>query len=514
MSFKVTNWGKAIVSGTYDDTAITVVLNSGHGSRFPSTFPFRLEWYNATDFPDPADDPNREIVHVTNRVTDTLTVVRGAEGSGASTKNASGKVYRMILGYTKEMHEELQARASAQTFNNLRLQTHTDSDVQNSKVMFSADFIILSDGERVANWDKIVLDLTATGVNGLDTGSEQASTWYSVHAVYNGSTKGGLFHREKDYFLDEDSSSGEDASQALRSLVDNSNNKISQGFKVDTAGKVPFVDVRLTKNGTITGNYWLTIQGDNSGVPDEAVIIATSDKYNADRLVTGNRWMRIPFRSKPSLSAATQYHLVLQGDYTVSGSNFIAWRMDGSAGAYGNGSKALFDSDTSTWTQDTDDDMMFKMYIERNEAPVTLPSGYVGALIGYIYNNSSSNLLQFFQKDHTWRLTNLLNNGLLINETSGAPALIDLFAVVPPQDLLEVVLSGSGTGAATAALAFAGIRAGDLDITAPGVGVQVTTFNSNTNERPSDPVAVLVEYSSVLVDGTSGADVYSQGFNW
>src|SRR3990172_3714537 len=114
----VTNWGKATVSTTYDASATSIVLTTGHGSRFPATFPYPLTWYNATDFPDPADDPNRELVTVTNRAGDTLTVTRGAEGSGASTKNTVGKTYKMFLGLTKAMWDSIFAQALTQNFRN------------------------------------------------------------------------------------------------------------------------------------------------------------------------------------------------------------------------------------------------------------------------------------------------------------------------------------------------------------------------------------------------------------
>lgn len=61
---------------------------------------FNAVWWNATDYADPSDDPNVEIVRVTAISTDTLTVTRAQESTSASTKNTAGKTYKMIAGLT------------------------------------------------------------------------------------------------------------------------------------------------------------------------------------------------------------------------------------------------------------------------------------------------------------------------------------------------------------------------------------------------------------------------------
>lgn len=96
---------EATVSTGYDASATSIVLTTGHGARFPAV-PFYLTWYNFTDFPYSAQsgmslqatlDPNQEIVLVTNRTDDTLTVTRGQQGTSASTKNTALKTYKMRI---------------------------------------------------------------------------------------------------------------------------------------------------------------------------------------------------------------------------------------------------------------------------------------------------------------------------------------------------------------------------------------------------------------------------------
>ncbi len=102
------NFAKVTVSTGYDASATSIVLSSGDGAKLP-TVPFNVVWWNSTDYADPSDDPNVEIVRVTARTTDTLTVSRAQEGTSASTKNTSGKTYKMIAGLTaKVINTDLQ----------------------------------------------------------------------------------------------------------------------------------------------------------------------------------------------------------------------------------------------------------------------------------------------------------------------------------------------------------------------------------------------------------------------
>lgn len=106
----VKNFAKVTVSTGYDSVATSIVLSAGNGAELPAPATdgeFNLVWYNDTDFKDPADDPNVEIVRVTARTTDTLTVTRGQEGIAATTKNTADKTYKMVLALTKKAYDDL-----------------------------------------------------------------------------------------------------------------------------------------------------------------------------------------------------------------------------------------------------------------------------------------------------------------------------------------------------------------------------------------------------------------------
>ena len=104
----VINFGKVTVSIGYNASDTSIVLTTGHGANLPATFSYNLVWWDSTTYPDPADDPNVEIVRVTNRVTDTLTVTRAQEGTSATVKNIAGKTYKMILAFTKKMKDDIE----------------------------------------------------------------------------------------------------------------------------------------------------------------------------------------------------------------------------------------------------------------------------------------------------------------------------------------------------------------------------------------------------------------------
>jgi len=114
----VRNFAKVTVSGTYDADDTSITLATGDGALLPDPDvdgDFNLVWWNESDYPDPADDPDVEIVRVTTRVTDTLTVTRARESTIASAKDVAGKTYKMILAITKKMIDDIGALTSSST---------------------------------------------------------------------------------------------------------------------------------------------------------------------------------------------------------------------------------------------------------------------------------------------------------------------------------------------------------------------------------------------------------------
>lgn len=164
----VKNFAKVTVSTGYDASATSIVLSSGHGAKLPdpTTANFNLVWWNFTDYPDPSDDPNVEIVRCTAKSTDTLTVTRGQEGISASTKNTSGKTYKMILGVTAKMITDIAAAIPSGNFPIIRTKS-ANEDIQNSSTLQDDDHLSFP-GEANATYVIKVQSIlrSLTGSNG------------------------------------------------------------------------------------------------------------------------------------------------------------------------------------------------------------------------------------------------------------------------------------------------------------------------------------------------------------
>jgi hypothetical protein len=134
----VVNFGKVTVSTGYNGTDTTIVVNTGHGTYLPApgtAGAFNLVWWNTTDYNDPSDDPNKEIVRCTARTTDTLTVTRAQEGTSGSTKNTADKTYKMLLTPTKKMIDDLKVLLEDDDFDTtLTVEETADADTIVGKV--------------------------------------------------------------------------------------------------------------------------------------------------------------------------------------------------------------------------------------------------------------------------------------------------------------------------------------------------------------------------------------------
>lgn len=177
---QVANFKKVEVSTGYDASATSIVLTGGEGAELPdpSGDNYNLVWWDSTNYPDPADDPNVEVVRVTAKASDTLTVTRNQESSGASTKNTGGATYKMLLGITKKMIDDIETEIAAAgggitvgTFTNATLSegvltiTHTEGLTNFIKLVNISDNneeqIIPDDITFATN--TILVDLTSYG---------------------------------------------------------------------------------------------------------------------------------------------------------------------------------------------------------------------------------------------------------------------------------------------------------------------------------------------------------------
>lgn len=116
----IRNHAIVTISTGYDIDDTTIVLASGHGAKLPDPATegaFNLVWWNNTDYKNPSLDPKKEIVRVTARSGDTLTITRPASGNNyngegseniAQTHNIVGRQYKFVLTPTRKYIEDIQ----------------------------------------------------------------------------------------------------------------------------------------------------------------------------------------------------------------------------------------------------------------------------------------------------------------------------------------------------------------------------------------------------------------------
>ena len=114
------NFSKVTVSGTYSASQYQVTVSDATRLPDPAVAgQYNIVWYNDTNYPDPADDPNVEIDRVIAVSGNVLTLANSGgnrtpqEGTSATTKNLPNRVYKIILGLTAKMISDIQTAINA-----------------------------------------------------------------------------------------------------------------------------------------------------------------------------------------------------------------------------------------------------------------------------------------------------------------------------------------------------------------------------------------------------------------
>lgn len=514
MGTPVENFGLVTVSTGYGAGDTSVALTTGDGSRLPDSFPYPMTWWNATDYAAPADDPNREIVSVTNRSTDTLTVARAQEGTSASSKNTGGKTYRMSLGITKAMWEDL--RVNKSTHHGVVLRTDRDSTDSLKKVeLVTCDYIVMDDGVALRNdsgeWSGKTADITVAGTGGLDTGTEDSVAWYEIYAIAKeDGTRNLLLHKSHIWRYDTFNTTGEDSGQAVRAAT--ANTYVAQGFQLFDSAEIMAITLRLSKAGSPTGVMGVIIYSDSAGLPNVALL--QSHYLDVSRLTgdVGDVIFTFP-RTGTVLSGSTQYHVMLYGNWAINGTDYVEWRMDGSAGTYAEGSKSLWNG--SAWSAVADDDMIFSIIIEYGVNSLVYPSGYTKkCLLGWVYNDGSSNFVPFIQRGTTRRTAHITSDNSRAHSCDGTAQAYLFGNFVPPLECVEVIVGATGTGTQAGIIAVGSSNATDISITGESTGAQAVILSSTIADRPVGATPIFLERGLAMINGTDGSDLYVVGFSW
>lgn len=134
------------------------------------------------------------------------------------------------------------------------------------------------------------------------------------------------------------------------------NVKVAASFTTVGAIQVNSIILPLKKNGTVSAtNITLTIEGDSSGPDDSALGTATVSTDNISASYDG---VAFTFSAPVELSATTKYWIVIASDYSESGTNNIAWKVE--SGLTSGGNQSIYNG--TSWSADADDSHPFTMY--------------------------------------------------------------------------------------------------------------------------------------------------------
>ena len=137
--------------------------------------------------------------------------------------------------------------------------------------------------------------------------------------------------------------------------------EIGQAFTPSVSDTIPFIDLKLSRNGTPVGNLSIQIMTDNAGVPSGTVIAnGTSQTVDAGALSTSETVIRFTFSTPPSVIASTKYHITTLATYANSTVNNVVWTGDNTTGT---GVSWLV---STTWTNQPNNRLWFDQYRSNN----------------------------------------------------------------------------------------------------------------------------------------------------
>jgi hypothetical protein len=137
--------------------------------------------------------------------------------------------------------------------------------------------------------------------------------------------------------------------------------KIAQGVQVASNTTTKAVRLYMRKIGTPTGTMTLRIETDSSGEPSGTLVNANATTTVAESsLGTDWGWVTFTFSSTFTLTASTQYWVVLSTNRSASAANYVMLGADNTGAAYLDG-EAQYETSSTWYTEVTNTDLLFQV---------------------------------------------------------------------------------------------------------------------------------------------------------
>lgn len=150
-------------------------------------------------------------------------------------------------------------------------------------------------------------------------------------------------------------------SLGLRSVADSTYVKVGFVVTQDSARTINSVTLKLRKTGTVTGtnSVTLSIFSDSAnGDPSDILVHADAvDSVKISSIAATWGWVTFTFDRPVDLAAATDYHYILTGTYTISTSNYVLVYLETVA----SGGDVEYEGAAQDWTQVTTSDIVGKI---------------------------------------------------------------------------------------------------------------------------------------------------------
>jgi hypothetical protein len=163
--------------------------------------------------------------------------------------------------------------------------------------------------------------------------------------AFTGSTWGSAVKTGIGYVLNQKQLIGD--TTGTGNVLDATTDYLAQGFQVDTTASCAYINLLLLKVGT-PGTITIRIETDVTGSPSGTLVNANATAtIAASALSTSANWNTVNFTAF-TLTASTQYHIVIRPSATSDGSNYVQW-LGSTSNVYANGSLKISTNSGSTW---------------------------------------------------------------------------------------------------------------------------------------------------------------------